>query len=178
MAVYQRDMFTGLAWDYECTRAGLISVLKWHSGDGNWRPAIREVNRVVEKLERWIRNMAPKAQQKDVTATFYFVNVPVGEDDIPVIDEMFRSADTAFSMLNAVLTEGFKVSFSLNSQNNLTVCSLTDRREGSPTIGACLTGGGDGWFESLCVMLYKYTHLLQGDLSNGSRGVGQGRRIM
>lgn len=123
--------------------------------------------------------MAVKKEGGSVSAqSFYFVNVTVGEDDLPEIDRLFPTADVTFGLLTAVLDKGLKVSFAFNSQNNMMVCSLTDRTPDSPTCGACLTGGGDGWYESLCVTLYKYTALLQGDLANGSKQVGSSRRIM
>lgn len=178
MLGYQRDMFMGLSWDYECTRAGLMSELTRHWTDGNYYSAVTQVNRLVEKLEKRIRNMAPKAEAKPPKEKFYWVNCPVTEEDIPNIEALFPTVESALDLLGAAIAEGLKVSFALNPKNDLTICSLSDRREESATFGACLTGGADGWSEALCVMLYKYTALLQGDLSEGQETAGTKRRIM
>lgn len=131
------------------------------------------------RLVLWERMMAGKKEQpKAEVSSFYFVNVAVTEDDLPSIDELFPTPDTTFQIFTAVLDAGLKVGFSLNAKADMVVCSLTDRREGSPTVGACLTGGGEGWYVALCVVLYKYTALLHGDFANGNTGEGSKRRIM
>ena len=145
---------------------------------GNYAGDARKINHLVQRLDEWIGNMVERAPQAAENGNFHFVNVSVGDDDIEKIDELFPTADVTFGLLTAVLTEGLKVSFAVNGRNDLTICSLSDRREDSPSFGACLTGGGDGWYESLCVCLYKYTALLQGDLNNGSTSTGSRRRII
>lgn len=145
---------------------------------GNHYHAVNQVNRIVVQMEKRIRNMAPKALSSPSDVKFYFVNVSVGEDDIPIMDELFPTPDVTFNLLTGMLADGLKVSFALNAHNDMTICSITDRREGSKTAGACLTGGGDGWYDALVVALYKYTHLLQGDLGAGKSSAGQSRRII
>jgi hypothetical protein len=131
------------------------------------------------RLIMWERTMAGKHEvPKADTSTFYFVNVSVSEDDLPNIDVLFPTPDTTFTLFTAILDAGLKVGFALNAKADLVVCSLTDRREGSPTLGACLTGGGEGWYDALRVVLYKYTSLLQGDFANGSSPTGMKKRIM
>lgn len=160
------------------TLAGMRLDLWRNWSDGNWWPTIKHVNLVVGEMEKRIRNMAPVKQNNSTNGTFFWVNAPVEDNDVEKIDELFPTPDVTFGLLTGVLTEGLKVSFALNSRNDLTICSLSDRREGSPTFGACLTGGADGWYSALCVCLYKYTALLHGDLANGSRSNGEARRII
>jgi len=122
--------------------------------------------------------MAPAKDKTVPDNKFFFVNVTVDEDDIPKIDELFPTPEVTFGLLTGVLAEGLKVSFALNGRNDMTICSLSDRREDSKTFGACLTGGADGWYDSLCVCLYKYTALLQGDLGRGETSSGRKTRII
>jgi len=149
-----------------------------HWNDGNYARDARAINLIVTRLDEWIGNMTDRAKQVPDNGNFHFVNVSVGDDDIEQIDELFPTPDVAFGLLSAVLVEGLKVSFAVNVRNDLTICSLSDRREGSDSFGACLTGGGDGWYDALCVCLYKYTALLNGDLNEGSTSTGTRRRIM
>lgn len=177
MAAYQLTL-PGFYTVGETKTYGDIRRDFWRTWNGgNYARDARAINQLVSQLEKWIFTMVKQPEQKPESFPFHFVNVAVSDDDIDTIDELFPTADVAFGLLTGVLTEGFKVSFAVNSRNDMTICSLFDKREGSPTAGACLTGGGDGWYESLVVCLYKYTHLLQGDLGAAAADKGVKRRI-
>lgn len=122
--------------------------------------------------------MVALPKQSEPQGKFYWVNAAVDEDDLPEINRLLPTPEVTFNLLTGVLLEGLKVGFSVNAKNDLTICSISDRREGSPTFGACLTGGADGWYDSLCVCLYKYTALLQGNLANGSTSNESKSRII
>jgi len=178
MMDYQRALFPGVAYGGMSTFGALRLEFWRHWTDGNWHTSVRHMNLLTEKLEERITKMSDKRSDNAPNAPFFFINVPVSDADLDAIDELFPVPDVAFNLLASVIAEGFKVSFALNHSNQLTICSLFDRRDGSTTLGGCLTGGGDGWYESLCVCLYKYTALLHGDLEEGRKTTGDNRRIM
>lgn len=157
---------------------GLILALWSIWSEGNTAYTTRRVNGILSQLEARIQNVATRPEATPSKERFYWVNVAVGDDDVEKIDELFPTPEVTFRLLTAVLVEGLKVSFSVNAKNDMTVCSLSDRRTDSDSFGACLTGGADGWYDALCVCLYKYTALLQGDLNNGSVSDGERKRIM
>lgn len=146
--------------------------------EGNTSYTTRKVNLLIESMEKVIATMVDVPKQSGKQEKFYWVNAAVDEDDLPEIERLFPSPEVTFTLLTAVLADGLKVSFNVNAKNSLTICSLSDRREESPTFGACLTGGADGWYDALCVCLYKFTALLQGDLANGSATNGPKARII
>jgi len=178
MAAFQRDLFPyegyGETSTLESSRLALWRV----RNASNSQFTCARVTHLVATMQERIRVMAPKGTVDVTNGHFQFVNVAVSDDDIEKVEELFPTPDVAFNLLTGVLTEGLKVSFSLNSANDLTICSLYDKREKSPTHGHCLTGGADGWYDALCVVLYKYTALLHGDLANGDAGTGSRRRIV
>jgi len=131
---------------------------------GQYMVEVRLVNDLIETWGLRMAKMSGRTETKVEQNRFYFVNCPVGEDTWVAVAEAYPSAESTFDFLEAVLADGLKVSFAVNSRNDMTICSLSDRREESPSFGACLTGGADGWYDALRVTAYKYTALLHGDL--------------
>jgi len=122
--------------------------------------------------------LSGKQDAKADLSKFYFVSCSVNPDAWEHIAGLYPTAEHTFDFLAAVLADGLKVSFAVNGKNDLTICSLTDRREGSASFGACLTGGADGWYDALRVVAYKYTALLHGELGTEGVPVGQSARII
>lgn len=149
-----------------------------HWNDGNWHIHAKTANSLIQRLSERLGIVTDKAGSNGKVEHFFFVNVAVGEDDIERIDELFPTPDVTFQILTGVLQAGLKVGFAVNAKNDMTICSLTDRRQDSETVGACLTGGADGWYDALCVCLYKFTALLHGDFAEGSSQAGPARRII
>lgn len=146
--------------------------------EGNTAYTTRKVNRIVAHLGERIQLLMNVPQKPVDNGAFYFVNVGVDEEDLPEIEHLFPTPEVTFRLLTGVLEAGLKVSFAVNAKNDLTICSLSDRRAESESFGACLTGGADGWYDALCVCLYKYTALLQGDFANGNKGGSEKPRII
>lgn len=178
MAGYQLSFLGSLEYGSSKTCNSLLLDLWRCWSEGNTAYTTRKVNRIVAHLSERIQILMPVPQKTADNGAFYFVNVSVDEDDLPEIEQLFPTPEVTFRLLTAVLVSGLKVSFAVNAKNDLTICSLSDRREGSASFGACLTGGADGWYDSLCVCLYKFTALLQGDFANGSKGGGEKPRII
>jgi len=148
----------------------------WNSG--NYASEARHVTKLCTELGDWVNTMANKKQVRDPEVAFYFVNVAVDDDDLEGIAEAYGKPDGVFDALTGLLSEGLRVAFSVNARNDMTTCSLTDKREGSASQGATLSGSADGWYDALRVTLYKYHVLLGGDLTAGERVKGSKPRIM
>lgn len=131
---------------------------------GNYAPVTRRVNATIEQMEVRIGRMTGKPQKNGKLDKFYFVSCPISEEDMPEIDGAYPTPESVWDALTGFIAEGLKVSFAVNAKNDMTICSLTDRREESASFGACLTGGADGWYDALRVTAYKYTALLHGEL--------------
>jgi len=157
---------------------GLKIELHRRWNEGNWHSAVREVNTIVESMAERLVPVSTGEKKAFDGSKFYFVNCAISEDDWEKVAACYVSAESTWDGLTAVLAEGLKVSFAVNGKNNLTICSIADRRTDSPTFGACLTGGADGWYDALRVTLYKYTLLLHGDLGEGDKATGARSRIV
>jgi len=155
----------------------LRAQLRHHMNDGNWYQTTALVNMVVSKMEDRMGKSGNARKSVGSLDSFHFVNVPVSAEDWELVVQEFSEVEAVLASVGEFVAVGYKLSFSLNGQNQLTVCSLTDKREGSSTYGACLTGGADGWYDALRVVLYKFHCVLKGDLANAQSGVGSTIRI-
>lgn len=136
------------------------------------------VNQLVAQWEVMMARQGKGKQETTQLDTFYYVNVAITPMDWPLVEAEFPTVEGTLETLGALLLEGMKVSFSHNHQNQVTMCSLTDKREGSPTRGACLSGGADGWYDAFRVVLWKYLCVLKGDLSRENQASGGTLRLM
>lgn len=132
---------------------------------GNTEYFVRRVNQYVSRIGVRMTTQKKGKAQSNGLENFHFVNCSVGPDDWVLVEAEFGEADGVFDSLALLLAQGFKVSFSVNHGNNLTIATLTDKRDVSLTYGACLTAGADGWYDALRVLLYKYHVVLKDDLA-------------
>jgi len=149
-----------------------------HWNDGNYPMTAAILNRYVEDYIEMTGKRQNGSKGNAEKTNFYFVNCAVDASMWENVAEAYPLADDVFIALAGLLDDGYKVGFSVNTGNNLTTCSITDKREGSQTNGACLTAAADGWYDALRVGLYKFTMLLHGDLANATKADGGGVRIM
>lgn len=145
---------------------------------GNAEYFIRRVNQLVSRIGERMTTQKKVKQQTNGLENFHFVNCSVGPDDWVLVEAEFGEAEGVFDSLSLLLAQGFKVSFSINHGNNLTIASLTDKRDMSVTYGACLTAGADGWYDALRVLLYKYHVVLKDDLAIDAESLRGNARIM
>lgn len=145
---------------------------------GNSWAVCRTINELVSVGEELMGKPQNGSKQPAGTENFYFVNVRLQDDAWLMVAELYPTPDKVFDLLSELIANEHKVGFSLNGQSGLTTCSITDKRAGSPSFGACLTAAADGWYDALRVALYKFHTLLDGDLANGSRGSDERPRIM
>lgn len=147
----------------------------WNEGNTVW--TVRKVNELTHWMEVLMAARNGRAQETFDKSKFYFVNCTIGADAWPSIGETFKTPETTFDALGDLLLAGYKVSFNVNPTNDMTICSITDKREGSVSYGACLTGGADGWYDALRVASYKLLVLLEGEMKNAAKGDGSLGRI-
>ncbi len=67
------------------------------------------------------------------------------------------------SLLPDFVSEGFKVSFSYDDRNRSFLCSITDKRGGSPFQGCILTGRGSSLDHAWLAVAYRHVVLSEGD---------------
>lgn len=94
-----------------------------------------------------------------------FVDIPLPDG---AWDDVMRSMgkfDEVQAWLQDIVASGHRVSFSYNSQNDSTICSLTGREGCGANEGKTLTSYADGWYTALQVALYKHYVLAEQDWS-------------
>jgi len=164
MPSFQRYLFPP-EWIATGTSVGGLMLEMWRMGSfAGSASNTAQINGLVSSLGEM---MAQRQNGKQETArqdTFFYVNVSVSDTDWELICTEYSDVDAVLLSLGEHLLLGFKIGFSYNHQNGLTICSLTDRRPGSVSYGACLSGSADGWYDSWRVVLFKFHVILKGNL--------------
>lgn len=168
MAHFQPYLFRPTESEVGFSIRGLLFELGTLRNSGNTATIARKINGLVEHMGVLMGKQGKGSNGKAGLESFHFVNVSVTADDWPIVVAEYAETERVLESLGALVLAGYKVSFSANFQNGLTVASLTDKREGSPTFGACLTGSADGWYDAFRVLLYKFECVLKTDLSMAS----------
>lgn len=148
---------------------------KWNNG--NYHSAVREVNTLIKRIEDKMSRAGNKMKTSNTNDNFFYVNCPVEEEAFGDIINIYDDIDAVLERLVLFIQTGYKVGFSLASDGELTVCAVTDKREGSETKGGCLTASADGWYDAFRVLLYKHDVLLQGDWGAAPVPGSERRRI-
>jgi len=92
--------------------------------------------------------------------------------------ERYQDGDALMDAMQRYMEIGYKFSFAVNKQNDMVSASMTDRREGSESENACLTGSSDSWYDALKVVLYKHEVILKSNWSEQASAAVARRRIM
>ena len=121
------------------------------------------------------RKRVPQVEQTPKQGEFRFLNVPIDEDAYEDVMSEYQDGDALMDGMQRYMEIGYKFSFAVNKQNDMVICSMTDRRAGSAYENACLTGGSDSWYDALKVVLYKHEHILRSDWAQAA-SVAQIRR--
>lgn len=102
-----------------------------------------------------------------------FVDVPLTDEDKASLAEGHFEAADAFSFLEEMVEDGYKVSVSQDAKNSCYVASATGRRPDDPNNGYTLTGRGPDVVGSLASLAYKHITLCErGAWSNRANGTG------
>lgn len=106
----------------------------------------------------------PKSRSGDVGG-YKFINVSLSNDDkerlATYADEMGESLAVVFDLVS----EGYKVSISLDSKHDSFIASLTDNNPKSSFHKYILTGRGTTALDAIASLCYKHYLLAEGDWS-------------
>lgn len=139
---------------------------------------IQTVHALLREIEEMTRTRKNARERQSSDKSFRFLNVSIEDADYDDVMDFAREGDKLLEALVMLMETGYKFSFSLNNQNDLFVCAMTDRRVGSQTENTCLTGAADSWYDALRVCLYKHTIILKQDWANHEALAVTKRRIM
>lgn len=175
---FQRPLFGVDAYVAGTSIHSLLSDL-WHS---KFNPptyfTIRDLHLTIKKVEIMARKRSPGTVTSAAPAQFRFINVQIEETAYEDVMEFASEGESLLEAFVLLLETGYKFSFSLNAQNDMFVCAMTDRRDGSATENACLTGAADNWYDALRVVLYKHTVILKQNWNDPTLLASAKRRIM
>jgi len=139
---------------------------------------IAQVNALTEDLHAMARARNKGQETVSKPGTFRFINVTIDETAYEEIMERYQDGDALMDAMQRYMEIGYKFSFAVNKQNDMVSASMTDRREGSESENACLTGSSDSWYDALKVVLYKHEVILKSNWSEQASTAAARRRIM
>lgn len=124
--------------------------------------------RSSEELQRKRgRPAAAKAEQ----GWLGFVEVPLSDDDKASLAQGHFEAEDAFSFLEELANDGYKVSISQDAKNSCYIASATGRHPDDPNNGYTLSGRGPDVLGSLAALAYKHITLCErGAWANHTNG--------
>jgi len=160
---FQREI-PGVSWSSPGLSVGSChrALIEVRYAPPTWY-TIRSLTGLIRELEIMARKRSNKVPTTKNPGEFRFMNVPVPDDAYEDIMDKYSDGDALMDSFQLLMETGYKFGFALNAQNDMFICSMTDRRPESPTLNACLTGGADSWYDALKVTLYKHQVLLQSD---------------
>lgn len=139
---------------------------------------MRALAGLIKELEDVARTRSKDKPPVSVNKEFRFINVALDDSAYEDIMDRYSDGDALMDAFQVYMETGYKFSFALNGQNDLVICSMTDRRPNSVTENACLTGGADSWYDALKVVLYKHEVILLSDWSKASDIGATKRRLL
>lgn len=160
------------------------SLVKWHEDAiaddpaGWFRYFVRmdgSRNRYwcVRLLRIWEGEMMARGKKNETAAAprktggwTEFVDIRVDEDDIAAMRAARWTGDDVSDMVANLLGQGYRLSFSYNSQNDTTNASMTGKSEGNPHEGKTLSAFHSTWFDALTLLLWKHYQVAGEDWSS------------
>lgn len=108
--------------------------------------------------------MATKKNKGKAQFNTQFVRVSLTSEDKKAIPEYRKKAEKDVNdLINQVLGEGHKISFSFSEHNDSYICSVTGKPEDCVNSNKCYTSHGKDWGTALYVALYKYFVVFKGE---------------
>ena len=142
------------------------------------RHTMRSLSCLVKDMEAVARTRSKDKPAITTSKEFRFINVALDDSAYDDIMDRYSDGDALMDAFQLYMETGYKFSFALNAQNDLVICSMVDRRDGSVTENACLTGGADSWYDALKVVMYKHEVILLSDWSKASEPGVVKRRLI
>lgn len=95
-----------------------------------------------------------------------FLNVELGESQKSSCQHWIASQPDIWSIMDGVISEGYKVSHSVDARSGAHMATITDRRDGSEFAGHCFTIRGRDYGTALLRLCWVHTVYLDGDWTN------------
>jgi hypothetical protein len=108
--------------------------------------------------------MAAKRTKKTPQFNTQFVRVSLTTEDKKAFAVWRKSAEKDVNeLLNVILSDNHKVSFSFSEHNDSYICSITGKQDDCNNANKCFTSHGKDWGTALYVALYKYHVIFKGE---------------
>lgn len=111
------------------------------------------------------RPPAPAARSAKYT-DIKFLNVELGESQKSACGHWIASQPDIWSIMDGLISEGYKVSHSVDKRSGAHMATITDRREDSQFLDHCFTIRGRDYGTALLRLCWVHTCYLDGDWSN------------
>lgn len=106
--------------------------------------------------------VARTAKQPDIK----FLNVELGESQKSACGHWIASQPDIWAIMDGLISEGYKVSHSIDKRTGAHMATITDRRENSQFADHCFTIRGRDYGTALLRLCWVHTCYLDGDWSN------------
>lgn len=90
-----------------------------------------------------------------------FVDIPLSESDKVRFKEWNVEADDILSLIETAVTDGYKLSVTLDTRNSCYQASLTGLAGAPANVGNTMSGRGGSPVKSLAVLMYKHFEIAQ-----------------
>jgi len=109
--------------------------------------------------------MASKKGRKAPQFNTQFIRVSLTSEDKKAFTIWRKTAEKDVdNLLNVVLADNHKVSFSFSEHNDSYICSITGKAEDCVNAEKCMTSHGKDWGTALYVALFKYHVIFKGEV--------------
>lgn len=95
-----------------------------------------------------------------------FLNVELGESQKAACGHWINSQPDVWSIMDGIISEGYKVSHSVDKRTGAHMATITDRRENSQFTDHCFTIRGRDYGTALLRLCWVHSVYLDGDWSN------------
>lgn len=95
-----------------------------------------------------------------------FLNVELGESQKAACGHWISGQPDIWSIMDGLISEGYKVSHSMDKRTGAHMATITDRREGSEFIDHCFTIRGRDYGTALLRLCWVHAVYLDGDWAN------------
>lgn len=151
-AGWQQAMFEGLQEqgfdNHNCTI--------YRTSMGTSRTFLKALNQYMEYLSMTKNTKKPTTQGKFSSGMPIIVNVQLDASDEPALKKLANDPEQVYGQLTAMITAGYKVTFSVTSDGSGVMCSVTCRSEGDPNNGKLLSGFSADWYYALVSFIGKH----------------------
>lgn len=136
-------------------RAEFRSFARWY---GRWKSrdllVILNIYLGVGEMARGTKKPATTAAVRNQWTEF--VDIPLTEDDFEQIGKAFPDIETTDEAIADLLSQGYRVSLSYNSNNDAFIASVTCKNEDDENHGKTFNAFAGSWVEALQCALYKH----------------------